>query len=414
MIIEFILVILIIVILGKIFSRTSEGFINIGTPFYKGLSKYQTDANDPPKSQVLNPNTMPNRNKLLKEKKREQQVLNNIKKINEMSNNRVLPKYTPPPTQEFKKSRKLRKLKNPNRDRKMPCKKLNKFFVESQFNNSYRDVLTAFNYVCPDQKILFNLQALPVTITRYPNGETPIEFVKLISQFLNRVNDEIKKLPDSYEVVNNYNNYMPLTSQLKKNTEGKGIDIFYKSIGVDFNLYPDLPANAPIELIDIISITKEYTESETKYIATIAVKKILESVTDQLKITVHFIVKNNPLDSCDMFDSCSPPPQDINSYQKVAIEFIYIDGYYTNDFNVDYDCMRSDTSKKVSNIDDDKYYSYADLGKDHTLNREQIIKEFNSKLREHQVEKNNFDINVPYPVYQPGEIKNIGDPKPFY
>ena len=118
-------------------------------------------------------------------------------------------------------------------------------------------------------------------MTRFTNFNIPAEFIKLISQFINRANEEIKKLPDSYEIVNNYNNYMPLTSQLKKYTENKGINIFYKSIGVDFNLYPDLPANAPIELIEIISLTKEFTEAETKYIATIAVKKLLESVTDQ-------------------------------------------------------------------------------------------------------------------------------------
>jgi hypothetical protein len=401
MIIEFILIILIIIILGKIFNKSSEAFMNIGTPFYKGLSKYQTGADDAPETQILKPNTMPNRNILLKNRK--QDTLNKINRINELDFDIDIDEITPKPIIKKKKQR----------EHKMPCKKLNKFFVESQFNNSYRDVLTAFNYICPDQKILFNLQALPVTITKYTKNNVPFEFIKLISQFLNRANDEIKKLPDSYEVVNNYNNYMPLTSQLKKYTENKGINIFYKSIGVDFNLYPDLPANAPIELVDIIAITKEFTEAETKYIATIAVKKILESVSDQLKITVHFIIKNNPMDNCDMFEECTSP-QDINSYQKVAIEFIYIDGYYTNDFNIDYDCMRSDTSKKVSNIDNDEFYSYDELGKDHMLDQQVIIKEFNAKLRQHQVEKNNFDINVLYPPFMQGEkIKKINPRNDF-
>ena len=279
MIIEFILVILIIAIFGKIFSGTTDGFMNIGSPFYKGLSKYQTDEDDAPESQILKPNTMPNSNSrddsvanYVKKNKKQLDVLEKINKINVISDN----------IDSKKKSKKYSKVyPGQKRERKMPCKKLNKFFVESQFNNSYRDVLTAFNYICPDQKILFNLQALPVTMTRFTNFNIPAEFIKLISQFINRANEEIKKLPDSYEIVNNYNNYMPLTSQLKKYTENKGINIFYKSIGVDFNLYPDLPANAPIELIEIISLTKEFTEAETKYIATIAVKKLLESVTDQ-------------------------------------------------------------------------------------------------------------------------------------
>jgi hypothetical protein len=397
MIIEFILVILIIVIFSKILSDSTEGFGNIGTEFYKGLSKYQTGENDAPDSQILKPNTMPNLGHLSKNLlSRENKRIDTLKKINKI--NKI--------TDEMNIDKILSNKRKNKHNSKVPCKTLNKFFVESQFNNSYRDVLTAFNYICPDQKNLFNLQALPVTISRYTNNNVPVEFIKLISQFMNRANDEIKKLPDSYEIVNNYNNYMPLTSQLKKYTENKGINIFYKSIGVDFSLYPDLPENSPIELIDIISITKEFTEAETKYIATIAVKKILESVSDQLKITVHFIVKNNSIDNCNMFEMCTSP-QNINSYQKVAIEFIFIDGFYTNDFNIDYDCMRSDTSKKVSNIDDDKYYSYSELGKDNMLDRHEIIKEFNSKLRQHEVEKNNFDINVPYPVYEQGKLEKI-------
>jgi hypothetical protein len=200
---------------------------------------------------------------------------------------------------------------------------------------------------------------------------------------------------------------MPLTSQLKKYTENKGINIFYKSIGVDFNLYPDLPVNAPVELIDVIGMTKEFTEYETKYIATFVIKKTLESVTDQLKITVHFIVKNNPSENCDMFESCSQA-QDINSYQKVAIEFIFVDGVYTDDFNIDYDCIDScqTDNKKVSNIDtDNQFYSYAELGKDHMLDRTEILSQFNKKLKQHELEMLNFDINVPYPVYEGGLIE---------
>jgi len=406
MIIEFILVILIIAIFGKIFGTNinNETFMDVGTPFAKGLSKYQTDNNEAPSSQILKPNTMPNQNKAAID------IQTKLNKINEVSDAMEYDKFYSDVVDDVKhklnkKKKKSSKHKNKN---VLPCKKINKFYVESQFNNSYRDVLTVFNNICPDQKALFNLQAIPVTATRYTTKDAPFQFIKLISQFINRVNEEIHQLPDSYEVVNNYNNYMPLTSQLEKYTKDKGINIFYKSIGVDFNLYPDLPENAPVELIDVVSMTKEFTESETKYIATFVVKKILESVTDQLRITVHFIVKNDPLDTCDMFESCTPA-QNINSYQKVAIEFVFVDGYYTNDFNIDYDCMEScENSKKVSNIDsDNQYYSYAELGKDHMLNRSEIIKEFNGKLRQHSIEMNNFDINVPYPIYEGGETKIV-------
>ena len=194
---------------------------------------------------------------------------------------------------------------------------------------------------------------------------------------------------------------MPLTSQLKKYTENKGINKFYKDIGVDYNLYADTPPNSPVELIKIITATREYTDAETKYVITLVIKKILKSISDQLQITVHFVTKNNPLEGYDLFNG-TPPVQTINSTQQVAIEFIFIDGYFTDDFNVDYDCGGGDNAcKKYSNINwDDKYYSFDALGTNFMMSDYEIIKEFNKKNREHEIEMNNFNINVPYPVYE--------------
>ena len=263
-------------------------------------------------------------------------------------------------------------------------------------------MLTVFNNICPDQKLLFNSQSLPVTTTKYQlNKNTPFIFFKLVEQFISQVNREIKSLDESYSIVNNFNNYMPMTSQLKKYTENKGINKFYKDIGVDYNLYPDTPPNSPIELIKIISAQREFTEAETKYIITFVVKKILKSIDEQLQITVHFVTKNDPLEGYNLFDG-TPLTQSINSTQQIAIEFIFVDGFYTNDFDVDYDCMGTDNKcKSVSNIDgDDKYYSFDALGTNMLLSDYEIIKEFNKKNREHELEMNNFNINVPYPIYE--------------
>jgi hypothetical protein len=148
-----------------------------------------------------------------------------------------------------------------------------------------------------------------------------------------------------------------------------------------------------------MKMTREYTEAETKYIITIVLKKILKSVQDQIQITVHFITKNDPLDGYNLFSKESER-QTINTTQNIAIEFIFIDGFYTNDFDVNYDCMDTQTNKKVSNIDgDDNYYSFDALGTNNLLSDNEIIKEFNKKLRQHDIEMNNFNVNVPYPVY---------------
>ena len=418
-----------IVILIKIFNiyfDVPDTFINITNPFVDGLSQFQLGSDVPDVVSTLDGSDLPPQkpydpfnpsNNLIPQtdnpdfsyypdknlnidnlnKKNSSDVLN---KINKLSN--IIPITKPQKIDQDIQMVKDLKNKKSKIKNKIPCKKLNKFFVQSQFSDSYRDVLTVFNYICPDQKIIFNLQSLPVVTTKYKlNRDTPFIFIKLITQFINKVNKEIKSLPESYEIVNNYNNYMPLTSQLKKYTENKGINKFYKDIGVDYNLYADTPPNSPIELIKIIFVRREYTDAETKYVITFVIKKILKSINDQLQITVHFVTKNDPLEGYNLFDG-TPPTQTINSTQEVAIEFIFIDGYYTDDFDVDYDCMEPNNNcKKYSNIDgDDKYYSFDALGTDFLLSDYEIIKQFNKKNREHEIEMNNFNINVPYPIYE--------------
>jgi len=415
--IKFILILIIIIVLIKIFSiyfNKFDSFINITNPFVDGLSQFQLDSDIPDVSTILDGSDLPPQkpydpfnpaNNLINKNSNFKQNNKIINKINKLSSNKLpLNIVSNNKSSKFNQDIQIiNDLKNKKSNNKIPCKKLNKFFVQTQFSDSYRDVLTAFNYICPDQKIIFNLQSLPVVTTQYQlNRNTPFIFIKLVTQFINRINKEIKSLPESYEIVNNFNNYMPLTSQLKKYTEDKGINKFYKDIGVDYNLYADTPPNSPIELIKIITGKREYTDAETKYVITLVIKKILKSIHDQLQITVHFVTKNDPFEGYNLFDG-EPPTQSINSSQQVAIEFIFIDGYYTDDFNVDYDCMGADNNcKQNSNIDaiDDKYYSFDALGTDFLISDYEIIKQFNKKNREHEIEMNNFNINVPYPIYQ--------------
>jgi hypothetical protein len=180
--------------------------------------------------------------------------------------------------------------------------------------------------------------------------------------------------------------------------QDKGINKFYKDIGVDYNLYADTPPNAPVELVRVLGARREYTEAETKYIVTIVIKKLLESVTDQMKLTINFVLKNDPLEADNMFSKTITP----KLTQQVAIEFIFTDGYYTNDYNADYDCYGSgEKSKKIDNNDgDDNFFSFDTLGKDTMISDNEVITELNKKYREHEIEMANFNVNIPYPVYQ--------------
>ena len=290
----------------------------------------------------------------------------------------------------------LNSLKNKKKSLNNNSNKINKFFLATQFNDSYRDVMTSLNMLCPDQKIIFNLQTLPVTTTLYdPRISPPLIVVKLVGGIINRLNKILKDLPESYEVINDYNNYLPMTAQLKKYVDDRGINKFYKDIGVDYNLYPDIPKNSPVRLIGITEMKQEYTEAETKYVVSIIIQKEIKTVTDQMKITINFVMKNDPLAGEGLFGNVN----EVNDTRKVAIEFIFIDGYYTNDYNVDYECYETPNTKKVSMTDgDDNFYSFDNLGKNNMMADSEIISQFNKKLREHEIEMNNFSKNIPYPI----------------
>lgn len=398
--IRVILILLILLISYKIYeiSHSQENFINITNPFVDGLSQFQLGATHPDDGGILG--FADEDNELYDYVTQSNNVITDLKKKSKLSEQRhinsILKKNNS--NNSNKKNVKFSNLPKP--------KKLNKFFMETQYNDAYRDVMTAFYSICPDQKIIFNIQSLPVTTVMYDlRKELPPSIIKLINNFITKLNNTIKSLPESVDILNSYNNYLPMTANLKKYTQDKGINKFYKDIGVDYNLYPDTPPNASVELIRILGARREFTESETKYIISFAIKKNLKSVSDQMKLTVHFVIKNDPFEADNMFSKTAIP----KLTQQVAIEFIFTDGYYTNDYNVDYDCYQNDVkTKNVANNDgDDNFYSFDALNKDTMISDNQVITELNKKYREHEIEMSNFNVNIPYPIYQ-----NPADAKP--
>ena len=373
MILEILLVTVIILIVINIINppkkNETESMTNITNPFIRGgfppdgLSQWQLGTSIPDESQILSKPNIP-----LVQK----DIVNNIKKY----------KYDLPPT--------------------LKTKKINKYFIDNQFNNDYRDVMTALVEISPNQRKLFNLQELPVQTTIYKT-DPPLEAYKLVVQFINQLNIVIKKLPETRDIINNYNNYLPMTSQDQAYVKNRGINQFYNEIGVDFNLYADVPINAPVELIDIVDIQKEYTVTETKFIISFVIKKILKSVQDQMKLTVHFIMRNSPIEAESILQQNL---EDTDFKQKVAVEFIFTDGYFTNSFDSPFEKYGRDNNKISSPYTDDgAFYDFNQLGKNELMSEHQIITELNKKMREHGLEMSNFNINVPYSIWNDAQYR---------
>ena len=345
-----------------------ENFGNIGTPYYDGLSDAQTGWDMSRNEQLLMPINSPINVRMPQQGKKKCKASKTSKKMpmNEIYNNEI---------------------------------KLNGGFIEGQFNDSYRDVMTAIIQMAPEMKSVFNLQVLPVTTTDYdPKKQMPSDIIKLIYQFIKQLNTLLETMPDSAEIISDYNNYLPLTSQQNNYIKNKGINEFYNSIGVNFNLYAETPPSSIVQFVKVISARREYTDEDTRYIVTFVVKKILKSVSDQMQITVYFIIKNQPTQFTNINTSTSPEGKQI---QQVILEYVYTDGFWTNAYDTTLDCYGG-TGKKESSSDvnDDNYYNFNALKTTGITNDALIIKETNKKLRERELARNNFTQNLAYPIYE--------------
>ena len=354
-----IFMIIAMMIINKYNYNVKEKLTNVTNPFASGLSQFQLGTKIPDNSQILTKPIKPSQYYDIVNN-----VLDNNGKINKQNIN---------------------------------CKQLNTYFISSQFSDNYRDVMTALHNISPNQRQLFNLQMLPVTTTLYdPAIEPPLEIMKLVVQFLTQLNKEIKELPESQEILNDYNNYLPLTSQMDKFVKNRGINSFYNGLETDFSLYPSTPINSPVELIKILSSEKQFTESETKYVISFAIEKIIKSVTEQMKITTHFIIQNDPMEGENLFSNI----ENTNFNRTVAVEYIFIDGFFSNKFNKNFDCYGNDSSDKKNTLCDmGNFYNFDNLNKNTMLSDHQIIKALNKKNREHMLEMMNFNANIPYPIY---------------
>jgi hypothetical protein len=86
--------------------------------------------------------------------------------------------------------------------------------------------------------------------------------------------------------------------------------------------------------------------------------------------------------------------------QKVAVEFIFTDGYFTNNFETPFEKYGRDNNKISSPYTDDgDFYNFTELGKNQLMSDHAIITELNKKMKEHGLEMSNFGVNVPYSVW---------------
>ena len=204
-----------------------------------------------------------------------------------------------------KKNKKIktRKIKN----EKKYTGKVNKFIIDQQFHNDYRDTMNAFMIMSTSKRI-FNPADNPVTTTN------PVfsEVVDIIESFINEVNNNVKtSVSDKYQ----NNTWFDMSPE---KSIGSGWEKQQERLGLPKSVYEDPAVRAPIKLIKIEHLEKEETEDEVRYVAYLIVQK--ENVSDQMNIRVNFVINKRDINlDREFFDKGN------NNYDtNVKIEEVFV------------------------------------------------------------------------------------------
>ncbi len=248
------------------------------------------------------------------------------------------------------------------------------FFIDMRVHNDYRDTITAFNYVAPDQRPMFNRSVLPVKqIDINPSQVKP-----LVKAFIKRVNEELQRNVSNEIAANS--GWDELAPE-KKDRDGWGNCM--KDLGLPEDLYLSPAKKAPIKLIKIDTVQKFATEEQINFIIHMIIVK--KNAQDQMIVKVSYIMDNTDVNNDRNFNKKDKQDIDLN----VRIEEISIIGFLTD-------------HKYGDNTNRQDFYEFNNIEKDDMIDPELVLKTLKDKYKQRQIESDGFNVNI-----APQELNNI-------
>lgn len=268
--------------------------------------------------------------------------------------------------------------------------KLKDNFLDIQFHNDYRDTMTAFSDIAPDQKQIFNIANAPTRLTNPPHKEVG----KIVKDFINLINRDVQ-----YNVADYRGNNTGWDEPLPQIKEKSGWEKQMEELGLPTSLYADPAKRAPVVLIKIDYVEKYVTEFETQYIIILIVQKV--NVNDQMIIRISFVRENNNIDDERKFfddidaDYCknnyTNGPKKVNSRvsdpssNEMVIEEIFVVGFLTNE---------GIEGEKSVNYDKLDFYEFKGLETTDIIDQHTIAKELIQKRLQQQKEMMSFTASL--------------------
>ena len=243
---------------------------------------------------------------------------------------------------------------------------INPNFLELQFHNDYRDVITAVNLLAA-QKQLFNTSDKPLVTTK-PDIR---KIKKLVKYFINEVNKSIDtQVTDTLNVNSGWDEFVP------QKTIQSGWDKQMKELGIPNTLYNEPAGKSKIKLLKIDFYYALETEDDMRITCFIIVQKRNKDVKDQMLIRINFWFDRRDInEDRNFFDDEVNPNK--NQNLELVIEEIFIIGYLT-------DITRGVRSKR------ENFYNYEGItDNDGMMNQKEILRQLMQKHKDRALETNN-------------------------
>lgn len=234
---------------------------------------------------------------------------------------------------------------------------VNPNFLDIQWHNDYRDVITAFHNLVPDKRQRFNLANIPLV---YSEPEVD-EVGPLVNDFLHVLNENVNS-----EVPNErHKNTGWDEAVVDPNVKETGWDKVQKSLGLTPSLFDKPAGKCTIKLIAIQYVQKYETEDEVKYVVELVLQKA--NVADQVLIKCSFVQDKRPLHDENNFHVTK------TVQTKVIVEDIFVSGYLSHEGN---------DARLTFDGEVQKFYDYDNLEKNNMTDPKHVQKILMEKYRQ--------------------------------
>lgn len=262
------------------------------------------------------------------------------------------------------------------------------YFVDMRVHNDYRDTITAFNNIAPDQRPIFNRSVLPVKQI----DADPEQFKSLVKAFIENINESVKNDVNEYIVDKTG------WDELAPENQGKpGWDKQQEKLGLPGSIFNKPAERAKIKLLKIDKVDKFATAEQINFIVYMIIKK--KNVDDQMIIKVSFVMNNEDVNADREFFK-----KHSNAELDIKIEEIAIIGFLTD-------------HSYGSNVPREDFYDfkldYNNIENDDILDQQIILDELKHKYKQRQIESDSFNVLISPQQINNAAIFRLSSETPF-